>query len=176
METFEKGKLVESRRNWTGNISSKETFRGEIFSINFASRRTMFRDPNQKKTSVKYRAKLPDKIEPARLRLCAAKMAKFVETGGNNKMYSFSSRKFCEIRQNGLCDFSVIHLCCAREDIFVGTVVVVCCDFASWRMCCLCMTLLVKQRIRYIRLLRRKELLLRRTGNQCHLRRKCVDR
>lgn len=94
-------------------------------------------------------------------------------------MYSFfSSRKFCEIRQNGLCDFSVIHLCCAREDIFVGTVVVVvvCCDFASWRMGCLCMTLLVKQRIRYIRPLRRKELLLHCTGDQCHLRRKCVDR
>jgi hypothetical protein len=168
--------LVESRRNWTWNISSKETFRGEIFSINFASRRTMFRDPNQKKTSVKYRAKLPDKIEPARLRLCAAKMAKFVETGGIIKCTVFLRESFAKFVKTVCAIFSVIHLCCAREDIFVGTVVVVCCDFASWRMCCLCMTLLVKQRIRYIRLLRRKELLLRRTGNQCHLRRKCVDR
>ena len=87
------------------------------------------------------------------------------------------------------------YICAVLEKTFVVGTVVVCCVFC----CCLC---LIKRRIRYIRPLRRKELLLRRTGslnthvimqslaqstggdassvspetNQCHLRRKCVDR
>lgn len=105
-------------------------------------------------------------------------MAKFVENRIIECTVFFLRESFAKFVKTVYAIFSVIHLCCAREDIFVGTVVVVvvCCDFASWRMGCLCMTLLVKQRIRYIRPLRRKELLLRCTGDQCHLRRKCVDR
>ena len=175
-----------------GTFRRGELFEVKFFSINFASRRTIFRDQNQQKnlwkTGKNAGQNRPDfgfaprkwrnssKGEIIECTECFLRVgfAKFVKTG---------------------CAIFRWYICAVLEKTFVVGTVVVCCVFC----CCLC---LIKRRIRYIRPLRRKELLLRRTGslnthvimqslaqstggdassvspetNQCHLRRKCVDR
>ena len=110
-----KGKIVRIEAKFDKEHFVEVNFSRWNFFRSISPRAEQFSETKISKKICEKQAKMPDKTgQTSALRRENGE----IRQKGKNRMYRmFSSRRFCEIRQNGLCDFSVIHLCCAGEDI-----------------------------------------------------------